>query len=149
MNTTLRSRVSEKLFPRLESIYSVVYLVLMTAGTSFVIWYEWAVKVADDAPDSVYAIIVGISYAGVGSAALTVAVMEGGIALMVLSRMMLERAERRGREEGREKGREEGREEGQEETQQRWEDWLRRKESAEAEGRDFTEPPPNANGARR
>ena len=31
---------------------------------------------------------------------------------------------------------------GFEQTQKMWEDWLRRKETAEAEGREFNEPPP-------
>ena len=91
----------------------------------------------DGVADTVYATIVGTSYVGVASAAITVALMEGGIAFMVLARKMLERAVERGVERGKE------------ENQKLWEAWLERKERAESEGRDFNEPPPGANGPRR
>ena len=48
-----------------------------------------------------------------------------------------------GRVEGRVEGRAEGREEGRAEVQQEWAEWNRRRESALAEGRPFTEPPPD------
>ncbi len=51
------------------------------------------------------------------------------------------------REEGREAGREEGREEGRGEANRAWEAWNERRESAERDGRAFTEPPPSRNGA--
>ena len=137
MNTRLRSRVADSIFPQLESVYAVIYLALMIAGTSFVVWYQCAVRVDDGVADTVYATIVGTSYVGVASAAITVALMEGGIAFMVLARKMLERAVERGVERGKE------------ENQKLWEAWLERKERAESEGRDFNEPPPGANGPRR
>ena len=133
MNTRLRSRVADSIFPQLESAYAVMYLALMIAGTSFVVWYQCAVQVGDGVADTVYATIVGASYVGVASAAITVALMEGGIAFMVLARNMLERAVERGKEE----------------NQKLWEAWLERKERADSEGRDFNEPPPGANGPRR
>ncbi len=129
------------MFPQLESVYGAIYLTLMIAGTVFVIWYQSAVRVDDDVADSVYATIVGTSYVGVASAAITVAIVEGGIAVVVLARKMLERAMERGREEGRE--------EGKEENQRLWEAWLQRKERAESEGREFNEPPPSANEPQR
>ncbi len=132
MNTRLRSRVAESIFPQLESAYGAIYLTLMIAGTVFVIWYQSAVRVDDDVADSVYATIVGTSYVGVASAAITVAIVEGGIAVVVLARKMLERAMERGREEGKE------------ENQRLWEAWLQRKERADSEGREFNEPPPSA-----
>lgn len=123
----------DSIFPQLESAYAVMYLALMIAGTSFVVWNQWAVRVDDGVADTVYATIVGTSYVGVASAAITVALMEGGIAFMVLARNMLERAVERGKEE----------------NQKLWEAWLDRKDRAESEGRDFNEPPPGANGSRR
>ena len=81
-----------------------------------------------------YAIFVGIGYVGVADAAVTVGVIEGGIAIMVLARRMLERATQRGKEEGKEAGREE--------NQKMWEGWNRRRLISEAEGREFNEPPP-------
>ena len=77
-----------------------------------------------------------MGYVGVADAAATVALIEGGVAIMVLARRMLERATQRGREEGKE------------ETQQRWEIWLHRWERAQAEGREFNEPPPNGKDGR-
>ena len=42
------------------------------------------------------------------------------------------------------KGREEGKDEGREEEREKWIAWNQRREEALKEGREFTEPPPNA-----
>lgn len=58
---------------------------------------------------------------------------------MMLARMMLERAERRGIERGMEQGIEQG----HAEQQQKWESWNYRRLRAQEEGREFNEPPPS------
>ena len=49
----------------------------------------------------------------------------------------------KGLQQGLEQGREEGRVEGRVEERGLWQDWLARREEAEARGDTFTEPPPN------
>ena len=134
MNSERRNLIPASHFPKLEIAYSLLYLSLIIPGIAFVVWYECAYRVRDTAPETVYAIFVGIGYVGVADAAVTVGVIEGGIAIMVLARRMLERATQRGKEEGKEAGREE--------NQKMWEGWNRRRLISEAEGHEFNEPPP-------
>ena len=134
-----------------EIAYSLLYLALLIPGLAFVVWYEYAYKVADSVSETAYAILVGIGYVGVADAAITVGVIEGGIAIMVLARRWLEREAQRGFEQGIEQGREQGvkqgieqgKEAGREEVQLRWENWNLRRLLAEMEGREFNEPPPS------
>ena len=49
---------------------------------------------------------------------------------------------RRLRAEGREEGRVKGREEGREQAMAEWEAWYKRQQEAQANGQEFTEPPP-------
>ena len=117
----------------------------------FVVWYEYAYRVGDGAVETLYAILVGVGYVGVADATITVGVIEGGIAIMVLARRWLEREAQRGFEEGVQKGIEQGMEQGMErgikagkaENQMVWENWNLRRRLAEAEGREFDEPPPS------
>ena len=52
-----------------------------------------------------------------------------------------------GRQEGLEEGRQEGLEEGSQEERKAWEEWLERRERAEANGEEFTEPSPSQRAA--
>ncbi len=145
----------------------MLYLALLIPGIAFVIWYEYAYKVGEGSAETVYAVLVGIGHVGVADAAITVGVIEGGIAIMVLARRWLEREAQRGFEQGMEQGIEQGIEQGmergveqgmeqgiqqgmergiqqgREENQRKWEDWFHQREVAEAEGREFNEPPPS------
>ena len=47
------------------------------------------------------------------------------------------------REKLRQEGREEGRHLGLEEANRRWEEWNQRREQAERDGKQFSEPPPS------
>ena len=58
--------------------------------------------------------------------------------------MLAERYLRSRYAKGKEEGREEGREEGLEEERQQWLAWNERRLEALREGREFTEPPPDA-----
>ena len=158
MNPGRRNPMSSRHFPRLEIAYSSLYLTLLIPGIVFVVWYEYAYRVGDSAAETAYAILVGVGYVGVADAAITVGVIEGGIAIMVLARIWLERREQiifeqgveQGIEKGIEKGIEQGREQGRgqgigqgiEQTQKKWEAWNRRRLLAMEEGREFNEPPP-------
>ncbi len=53
----------------------------------------------------------------------------------MLARIMIKRAEQRALEKGMEKG--------LAMANRKWRAWLRRREIAEAEGREFNEPPPS------
>ena len=52
-----------------------------------------------------------------------------------------------GIERGLTQGRQEGRQEGRQDQQKAWEDWNRRRETAQANGEPFTEPPPTLDRA--
>ena len=54
-----------------------------------------------------------------------------------------------GRQEGIEQGRREGILQGSADQQKAWEGWNRRREQAEAEGREFTEPHPTLESIRK
>ena len=130
MNPGRRNPMSSRHFPRLEIAYSSLYLTLLIPGIVFVVWYEYAYRVGDSAAETAYAILVGVGYVGVADAAITVGVIEGGIAIMVLARIWLERREQISFEQG------------VEQTQKKWEAWNRRRLLAIEEGREFDEPPP-------
>ena len=84
---------------------------------------------------------------GVGLAIGALIAMHGAAVIMAiyqfltntLTRPAIERQRARGREEGRE----EGRAQGLAEANRQWEEWLRRRDDAEAAGRPFDEPPPS------
>ena len=147
MNSEQRGLLPAKRVRDVEIAYSLLYLALLIPGLAFVVWYEYAYKVVDSVSETAYAILVGIGYVGVADAAITVGVIEGGIAIMVLARRWLEREAQRGFEQGIEQGIEQGREQGKEagrqEVQLRWENWNLRRRLAEVEGREFSEPPPS------
>ena len=132
-----------------EAIYAILYLTLLISGCAFAIWYELTQRIGQfhTAADVVYTIILDIGYVGLADAAITVGFVEGGIAIMFLARMMLERAEQRGVLEGIEQGMEQGIEKGKEagkiEIQRKWQAWNYRRLKAEEEGREFNEPPPS------
>ena len=148
-----RDKEDERSLSYVEALYAILYLTLLIAGTAFVTWYELTQRVPEHnaTADVVYALILGIGYVGLADAAITVGFIEGGIAIMFLARMMMERAERRGVLEGIEQGMEqglkeglkEGKEAGREENQRKWEAWNYRRLQAQEEGRDFNEPPPS------
>ncbi len=142
MNPGRRNPMSSRHFPRLEIAYSSLYLALLIPGIVFVVWYEYAYRVGDSAAETAYAILVGVGYVGVADAAITVGVIEGGIAIMVLARIWLERREQISFEQGVEQGIEQGRGQGRENTQRKWEAWNNRRLLAIEEGREFDEPPP-------
>ncbi len=137
MNPGRRNPMSSRHFPRLEIAYSSLYLTLLIPGIVFVVWYEYAYRVGDSAAETAYAILVGVGYVGVADAAITVGVIEGGIAIMVLARIWLERREQIIFEQG------------VEQTQKKWEAWNNRRLLAIEEGREFDEPPPRLDEIRR
>ena len=57
------------------------------------------------------------------------------------------RVGKRAWQEGRQEGRQEGLEEGSQEERKAWEEWLERRERAEASGEEFTEPSPSQRAA--
>ena len=134
MSSEQRSLASRQ-FPKLEIVYSLMYLSLLIPGIAFVIWYEYAYKAGDGIAETLYASIVGIGQVGVADAAVTVGIIEGGAAIIMLARMMLERAERRGIEQGIEQGKNE--------LQRKWQSWNHRRMTAAEEGREFDDLPPS------
>ncbi len=96
-------------------------------------------------------------------AAVTIADIAGGAIVVTyrylnnkfvepLRRQLREEGKKEGREEGKKEGREEGKKEGRKEgvavgemqANQRWRDWLRRQDEAQAKGEPFDEPPPDS-----
>lgn len=122
--------------PYLEVIYALVYLILLIAGTAFVVWRELALMAAvhnHSVADSVYAIIVDVGYVGIADAAVTFGVVEGGAAIMVLARRFAEIMDERKQERMRQS---------LDELQRRWESWNYRRLLAQEQGVEFDEPPP-------
>ncbi len=132
--------------------FAVFYLTAMV----FVVAREIDAK--DGTIETGYSIIVALGPAAMACAASAFTLTEIGRNGMVLAyslqkwledrrRKRLETARARARQEGREEGRVQGREEGREEGETRireWMEWNARRQTAEAHGETFTEPPPNS-----
>ena len=137
MRISQRSVEAREALPLVELLYALMYLPLLIAGTSFVVWYELTRKAVENnhtAADTVYAIVIDVGYVGVADAAITFGIVEGGVAIMVLARRWLERMEARDRARGIAQG--------EARQQRKWESWNYRRLQAQEEGREFDEPPP-------
>ena len=75
--------------------------------------------------------------------AIILVIHKGGNGLMSIIVKMIQPLLNAQREIGRTEGLTEGRTEGLTESNTRWRDWLDRKATAEAQGEDFNEPPPD------
>ena len=75
--------------------------------------------------------------------AIILVIHKGGNSLMSIIVKMIQPLLNAQREIGRTEGLTEGRTEGLTESNARWRDWLDRKATAEAQGEDFNEPPPD------
>ena len=80
---------------------------------------------------------------GVGLAIGALIAMHGVAAIMALYQFLTNTLTKPAIERQRARGRKEGRAEGLAEANQRWEEWLQRREAAEAAGQPFDEPPPS------
>lgn len=80
---------------------------------------------------------------GVGLAIGALIAMHGVAGIMALYQFLTNTLTKPAIERQRARGRKEGREEGVAETNRRWEEWLQRRNEAEAAGQPFDEPPPS------
>ena len=132
-----------------------VIFALALAWTWFAYWYEStrgdhgdgydvAAAVADRVmPSALLIVIVAILIVTVGD-------LIGGFAVVTARYLgnkfvkpLIEKRREEGREEGRAEGKAEGRVEGRAEERLLWSEWNRRREAAEADGVQFSEPPPD------
>ena len=126
-------------------------------GLGFLLWYEIFENTGDTVPQTIRAIIQGLGLNTVGSAGMSLQIIEGPKTFMVLAdyitkkwlNPLKEQLREEGREQGREQGRQEGREEGREQAavkiNAQWRDWIERRDAAAAKGEPFDEPPPDGN----
>lgn len=141
MSLRQRGITARELLPYVEVLYALLYLPLLIAGTAFVVWYELtrkAIANSHTAADSVYAIIIDVGYVSVADAGITFGFVEGGVAIMVLTRRWLENMEAKREAEAAQRIAE-----GEVRQQKKWEGWNNRRLQAQEEGRDFSEPPPS------
>ena len=159
--------------PERESVWSVarawlpwclaLIFLLTFVWTGFVAW----VQITTGSHPSVGPLVETIVIKGasgvplilvISIAAVTIADIAGGAIVVTyrylnnkfvepLRRQLREEGKKEGREEGREEGKKEGRKEGvtvgEMQANQRWRDWLRRRDEAQAKGEPFDEPPPD------
>ena len=89
------------------------------------------------------AVAQALGSVAVSLTALTVILVEGIPMLYeAYKKARLAEGRAQGRAEGRAEGRVEGHAEGQAAERQAWEDWIARRDAAQAAGLDFTEPSP-------
>ncbi len=133
--------------------YLAMFLILTAGGVGYKIWYEAFFQTDNALADTIHAIIISIAPIGTGAVIASAFTTElWGVALILAAalkdklkkRREFEIAEGRakGRAEGIEVGKAAGLEAGREEVSSKWRDWNSRRETAEAEGRTFCEPPP-------
>lgn len=119
-----------------QRLYFFLFSIQFLAVSALVAWHKAASKAAAVSwGDTLIDIGQTASSLTIGIAAESYIVTE---VVVVLSEWYREKRYNQGVADGEERGRAEGRAQ----NQKGWEDWLRRREAAEAEGRDFTEPPP-------
>ena len=82
MSLSRSSITAREALPNVEMLYALMYLPILIAGTSFVVWYEltrMAIANSHTTSDTVYAIIIDIGYVSVADAGLTFGVVEGAL----------------------------------------------------------------------
>ena len=127
-----------------QRLYFFLFSTQFLAATILIAWHKAATRgAAASWPDVLIDIGQTISSVTIGIAAESYVATE---VVVVLSEWYREwrynRGVADGIAQGITQGIAQGMAQGAEQNQQMWEDWLRRKETAEAEGREFDEPPP-------
>ena len=111
-----------------QKLYFILFSLQFLAAAILITWHKLATKgAAASWPETLIDLGQTISSLTIGLAAESYVITE---VVVVLSEWYREWRYSRGFADGIAK------------NQKEWEAWLRRKETAEAEGRDFTEPPP-------
>ena len=115
-----------------QKLYFFLFSIQFLAASALVTWYKVASKTAAASwPDTLIDIGQIISSLTIVIAAESYIVTE---VVVVLSEWYREMRYNKGVADGLARG--------VAQNQKEWENWLRRREAAEAEGREFTEPPP-------
>ena len=115
-----------------QKLYFFLFSIQFLVASALVTWYKVASKTAAASwPDTLIDIGQIISSLTIVIAAESYIVTE---VVVVLSEWYREMRYNKGVADGMARG--------MAQNQKEWENWLRRKETAEAEGREFTEPPP-------
>ena len=110
-----------------EGQFLILFVLLFSLSLGLVIWYEVSHETGDDGWDTGIAIGMGMSYCVVISTAMAYVLVEGVNMLA---------------EQFKKKRYDAGKAEGREERQKEWEAWNERRETAQARGQTFDEPPP-------
>ena len=141
---------------RWRGLYFAFFLLLMGAGSVFVVWQEaFGAGAGDGVVQWVVDVLAREASVAVASAGLSLWMTEVVMLSTLLGRKLDERRARllnEGRDEGRKEGREEGQREGRLRERAEWDAWLERMMAAQSAGEPFAEPPPSrraddANGA--
>lgn len=120
---------------RWRQLYFTLFLLLMGAGSSFVLWREAFERTADKPVlQSLVDIFAGEAAASVASA---------GIALWITEVVMLSTMIGRKLDERKARILREGRREGRAATDAAWRAWYERMQAARSRGEEFAEPPPS------
>ena len=129
-------------------LYFTFFLLLMGAGSAFVVWREaFGRGAGGDVVQSFVDFFIGEAAASVASAGMALWITEVVMLSTMIGRKLDERKARILSE-----GRREGRREGRAARDAEWRAWHGRMREAQARGEEFTEPPPSlrandANGA--
>lgn len=131
--------------------YFALFTFFASLGLGFLLWYEIFENTGDTVPQTIRAIIQGLGLNTVGSAGMSLQIIEGPKTVMVLAdyitkkwlNPLKEQLREEGREQGRQQGREEGREQAAAKLNAQWRDWIERRDAAAANGEPFDEPPPD------
>ena len=110
-----------------EGWFMFLFVVQALVWLGLLVWYEIAFRPGDNALGTAIAVAKGMAPLIVVVAADTVVMVEG-------YEMLAEKYLRRRYEAGRKEGRDE--------IQELWEAWNQRRLEAEADGKEFAEPPP-------
>ena len=129
--------------------YFALFTFFASLGLGFLLWYEIFENTGDTVPQTIRAIIQGLGLNTVGSAGMSLQIIEGPKTVMVLAdyitKKWLNPLKEQLREEGREQGRRQGSEQAAVKINAQWRDWIERRDAAAAKGEPFDEPPPDGN----
>ena len=127
--------------------YFALFTFFASLGLGFLLWYEIFENTGDTVPQTIRAIIQGLGLNTVGSAGMSLQIIEGPKTVMVLAdyitKKWLNPLKEQLREEGREQGRRQGSEQAAAKLNAQWRDWIERRDAAAANGEPFDEPPPD------
>ncbi len=135
-------------------LYFTFFLLLMGASSAVVVWREaFGPGAGGSVIESLGDFLIGEAAASVASAGMSLWITEVVMLSTMIGRKLDERKARILRE-GRQEGRREGRQEGRASRDAEWRAWYERMRAAQAQGEEFTEPPPllranDVNGAAR